>query len=82
MMTIDIFNALDDNSREIEMKRAVRLRGRNKGNYLLLLYQLHSFYLEIYYDKLRHTVTGIEAFDDMARLDPYLEEIEITLQYS
>jgi hypothetical protein len=82
MMTLDLFNALDDISREIEMKRAVRLSGRNKGNYLLLLYQLHSFYLEIHYNKLRHKVTGIEAFDDMARLDPYLEEIEITLQYS
>lgn len=59
--------------------RAVCLWGRACGTQYVLLYQLDGFYLEVFYDKVLRLVVDIQAFDDMDRLDPYLQQMNIEL---
>lgn len=43
----------------------------------VLLYQLHSFYVELFYAKHRLYLEHIRCFQSTALLDPYLENIAI-----
>ena len=42
-----------------------------------LLYQLDSFYVEIYYRKYRCHVLGLRCFTAMEKLDPYLDQVPV-----
>jgi hypothetical protein len=43
----------------------------------ILLYQLKSFYAEIYYHRYRSHVTRIHCFTSTTLLDPYLKDISL-----
>lgn len=60
---------------------AVCIGGRSDDTHMILLYQLDSFYIEVYYHKRYSYISDLNAFDDMSLLDPYLERIEISLAY-
>jgi hypothetical protein len=55
----------------IGKRKAVRLT--------VLLYQLESFYVEVYYRKYRHQISSIRCSDSTSLLDPYLEQIEVEI---
>ena len=42
-----------------------------------VLYQLHSFYVEIVYKKYRKHVDRIRCFESTNRLDAYLQQMDI-----
>ncbi len=44
---------------------------------VILLYQLESFYVEIYYRKYRSHVKNLHCFETTELLDPYLEQIDV-----
>jgi hypothetical protein len=50
---------------------------RKVGNLHVILFQLHSFYVEIYYKKYRKTVDHIVVENSTEILLPYLEQIPI-----
>lgn len=54
---------------------------RSAGHWLYRLDQVELFYVEVQYHKEGHFVVVVDAFDDMNRLDPYLEKIEIYLTH-
>ena len=57
--------------------------GKRKASRLtVLLYQLESFYVEVYYRKYRHLISCIRCSESTALLDPYLEQIEIEIWVS
>lgn len=43
----------------------------------ILLYQVDTFYVELYYTKHRLSVKRIRCFQSMTLLDPYLDHIVI-----
>jgi len=53
---------------------------RNLDRQTVLLFQYHSFYVEIYYRTYRREIDHLLLSDDIGILDPYLEQINIRLK--
>jgi hypothetical protein len=52
--------------------------GKRKDTFsIILLYQLESFYVEVYYRKYRSHVRHLHCFESTELLDPYLEQIDV-----
>ena len=50
---------------------------RKTGNHITVLYQLHSFYVEILYKLYRREIATISITADVNVLTPYLDQIDI-----
>ena len=52
--------------------------GKRKESFsIILLYQLESFYVEVFYRKYRSHVKNLHCFESTELLDPYLEQIDV-----
>jgi len=51
---------------------------RNEGSVDVILYQLDSFYVEVFFETALDDKVTIRSFDDTASLDVYLKEINIS----
>lgn len=51
---------------------------RKLKRYSIPLYQLFSFYVEVWYENLKSEIDIIYAFDNTDYLDPYLYQINIS----
>ena len=73
------FNCLDE-VRQIEVvwSGGVLIGARQDGVCKILLYQIDSFYVEVYYQYFRGKMTKLKSFTDTDLLDPYLTMINIT----
>jgi hypothetical protein len=56
---------------------ATYIDGRNDGDYMVLLYQLDGFYIEVYFDQKGCFISSFRAFEEVSQLDPYLKTIKI-----
>jgi hypothetical protein len=43
----------------------------------MVLYQIDTFYVEIYYLKYRHTICDIKCSEDVQILDEYLSQVNV-----
>jgi hypothetical protein len=78
-MTPRDFNSLDELTQaEILLERGVLVAERIYKNFEIMLYQVHEFYVEVYYHTRFKMIQGFRAFASMKALDPYLEEIDIS----
>jgi len=50
---------------------------RRSLDWNILLFQLESFYVEVYYERKSQQVELLKSFDDMDELDPYLRKIDV-----
>jgi hypothetical protein len=57
----------------------VHVATRDDNVYQYLLYQLDSFYVEVWYHIELEVIHRFLAFEDMDKLDPYLLEINIDI---
>lgn len=80
-MTLSAFQQLDYKGRTAVTGRGVCIGGRADSEHIILLYQIESFYIEVYFHKKDHYITKFFGFDDMDLLDPYLEKINICIPY-
>lgn len=78
-MTLLDFLQLNLQGRIEATEKAVCIRGRKENDFFVLLFQLNSFYIEVFYHHILRTVCGVFGFDDVAELDPYLDEIQLPL---
>lgn len=76
-MTLKEFESISYALRLKETRKGLCIGGRDEDQYAVLLYQLHSFYVEIYWHREYSFVSALNAFDDLKRLDPYLEKISL-----
>ena len=77
-MTLCEFSLLSEKEKTALLyKQGVYIGKRKLGSVTVLLYQLEGFYAEVYYRQYRRVVDRIRCFADTARLDPYLEEINV-----
>ena len=58
-------------------EEGVYIGKRKEGYQNVLLYQLESFYVEVFYYKHRCYATGVRCFRSTALLDPYLESMDV-----
>lgn len=72
------FNCLDE-VRQIEIvwSNGVLVGARQEGFYKILLYQIASFYVEVYYQYFQGKMIKLKSFVDTDLLDPYLNTIDI-----
>lgn len=77
-MTADEFKLLDETLQEIIIAECgVLLATRDGLFHFILLYQVESFYVEVYYEQMEKKVVNIISFSSTELLDPYLGQIDI-----
>ncbi|MFL5742508.1 MAG: hypothetical protein ACJ75B_19955 [Flavisolibacter sp.] len=54
---------------------------RREGEYLILLYQVEGFYVEVFYHSKLREIKRYLSFDCTERLEPYIESIDISPVY-
>lgn len=67
----------ESNQTEIIWERGAYLDRRTEGFYAILLFQVDSFYTEVWYHAHFNVIIRIETFTGTDRLDPYLENIDL-----
>ena len=73
------FKFLDDKSQaEVLFNYGVLIAERLYKDLVIQLYQINSFYVEVYYNAVFKMVQGINSFENLSRLEPYLISIDIS----
>ena len=76
-MTEDQFNKLsEDEQSDVISKKAVLISVRRTAEYRILLYQIESFYAEIFYHPTANAIK-IKSFSSTENLQPYLSQISL-----
>jgi hypothetical protein len=72
------FNCMDE-VRQIELlwSKGALIGSRKQGFYKVLLYQVDSFYVEVFYEYFKGKMAKLNSFTDSDRLEPYLNSINI-----
>ena len=77
-MTLYQFNRLCENKqREALICDGVLLAKRTYASYIIALFQIGNFYIEVWYTKKGLDIGLVRGFDSTDELDPYLSEINI-----
>lgn len=79
-MTLFEFKLLTDADQlDLLYSEGVYIGKRKENNQTILLYQLDSFYVEVFYKKYRYFVSEVRCTDSTSCLEPYLEQINVEL---
>jgi len=77
-MTLQQFMSLPG---EVQMNtisnNGVYLGKRKAGNHVVFLYQIDSFYIEVFYHRQKNKVTKLRSFRSTAILEPYLRQVSL-----
>ena len=77
-MKLTEFNLLDEiQQAEALLNYGVLIAERMYKEFRILLYQLHQFYVEVYYRQYRKIVDYIVSSNSTDILQPYLDQINI-----
>jgi hypothetical protein len=72
------FIELPDNLKLSLLRRdGVYVGKLKKDDQPVILFQLYSFYVEIYYEKYRTVISKILVSDNISTLQPYLSQINV-----
>lgn len=72
------FRLLEDSVQaDLVYEKGCYLGKRRAGICIILLYQVDSFYVEIFYIRYRRFIQQILCFQSTQFLDPYLEQIDV-----
>lgn len=78
-MTFQHFNALSSIAQQdLVYNEGVWLMERLTGSFLIVLYQIEGFYVEIYYLRSTYEVIVIKSFTNTDLLHPYLSKINVS----
>ena len=77
-MTLYQFNALDEMEQAEAVWSGVHLGERQDEEHSILLYQIDSFYVEVYYHREYNVIRRIRSFSSLDQLAPYLSQIDIS----
>lgn len=78
-MIIQHFNTLSKQDQQNNLLReGIFLAEREDGPFRIMLYQLDSFYVEVYFFNLYNKVAFLQSFTDTDALEPYLEQLNVT----
>ena len=79
-----------DQKNETEQRQVIKTQGvfmasRMKGETKILLYQVDSFYIELFYDRheeIQIPIRLLRTFEGVESLDPYLNKIDIKMLFA
>lgn len=77
-MTLYQFNALDEMEQAQTAWEGTHLGNRSHENFDVLLYQVDSFYVEIFYEREFNTIAKLRSFSSTDQLTPYFSQIDIS----
>lgn len=77
MRLLDFTRLPNEEKANLLYKQGVYIGKCKKRNTTVVLYQLEGFYVEVYYRKYRCFIDRISCFSGTARLDPYLNQIDV-----
>jgi hypothetical protein len=77
-MKVKDFNLMDEvKQAEVLLQHGVLLTERAYKEFQIVLYQVHHFYVEVYFHKTYEMIQGFRGFESMHQLDPFLEKISL-----
>jgi hypothetical protein len=77
-MTLFEFKCLDENEKQEAIFKGVHIAERADEEHWILLYQLDSLYVEVYYHQAKEVIVKYTPFKATERLSPYLRQIDIS----
>ena len=81
-ITLYEFNLLPDFDKgEILYEYGVHISDRKNTEFGYVLYHLNNFYVEVKYSNVRNEIIVVTSFSNTTKLEPYLEEIDISKIY-
>ncbi len=79
-MTLYQFNDLDEMEQAEAVWDAVFVADREDEEHKILLYQIDSFYVEVYYHSEYNVIRRFRSFSSTDQLQPYLDKIKLNFQ--
>ncbi len=78
-MTLYQFNVLTENEKTAIVWNEGHFVGdRKENNFSILLYQVQSFYVEVFYSGNENKISRLRSFNSMEQLEPYMRKIDIS----
>ncbi|MEB0262284.1 MULTISPECIES: hypothetical protein [unclassified Mucilaginibacter] len=78
-MTSNDFNALKYYEKTEAVLNGTFLADRLNDHHYIKLYNLNSFYVEVFFDDRSHLITHFRAFDHTLFVLPYLNDLQIAV---
>lgn len=79
-MTLYQFNGLDEMEQQEAIWDGAFIADREDDEHKILLYQLDSFYVEVYLHKVFQVIRKYRSFSSTDQLQPYLYQINLLKQ--
>ena len=77
-MTLYEFKSLsEDQQTELVWSEGDFVADRHESDCCILLYQIRSFYVELYYNGQANKLSKLRSFSSINQLEPYLNNIDI-----
>lgn len=81
-MELHQFNTLsEDLQYKYLLVNGICIANRETEHNCILLFQLDSFYIELYFNQHCEQIISSRAFEDTDELSPYLEQLEIPVAF-
>lgn len=64
--------------KQLLFNHGVYLAQRPSGEFIILLFQIDSFYAEVYFDTEEEQIGYIRTFTSVNDLEPYLQQVDIS----
>ena len=80
IMKIDLyqFNALTDPEKaQAVLEHGANLKTRKEDGFIINLYSLYNFYVEVWYDEGGNKIDRIRSFNSIDLLGPYIDDIDL-----
>lgn len=77
-MTLDQFLTLERDLQAKTVWQGAFISDRREEEYWVLLYQVHGFYVEVFYKQQENLIEKMMAFSAIDHLEPYLSDIDIS----
>ncbi|MEO6453156.1 MAG: hypothetical protein ABIN97_03745 [Ginsengibacter sp.] len=78
-MTLCEYNYLDQTAQfETLYNHGIHISDRADTEHCIILFQLHSFYVELYFHIEHNSLKKFRSFSNMDYIKPYLEQIDLS----
>jgi hypothetical protein len=77
MITISTFISMNIYQRADAVSKSTPIASREINDYLIMLFSLNDFFIEVTYDFKQEYICAIHAFKTIHLLSPYLDQIDI-----
>ncbi|MDB5124745.1 MAG: hypothetical protein JWP94_2874 [Mucilaginibacter sp.] len=76
-MTLYAFRALGQDEQANQVWEGVLLGQRTESDLNILLYGVHSFYVEVFYSNAENSIVRLRSFRTTKLLEPHLSQLDL-----